>query len=389
VYRAAGSARRRELGGGRDTRPDAAGGLHLTVKEIEALRDEIERIDSRIIELVAQRELISEEIGLVKCKDGVQVRDRAREKLVKKAFTERARSEGSDAAFAETLAELLISHSVKVQLKRRPGNLRGRTALVVGGSGRMGAWFCRRFSCEGAKVQVWDPRGTNDGYDNIEDLTSAAERASIVVISSPLGVCREELQMVLDARPEGLVFDVCSVKAHIADLLRKGAKSGLKVTSVHPMFGPNVATPKGRNVIVCDCGSSEANEETTELFTGSGAQVARTTLERHDKLMAYVLGLSHASTIVFAATLHASGTTLGELMAVKGPSFERMVDMAKELSHESVRVYHDIQALNPNTRRMFEDIDETMTKLREAAEGKKSEKFRRIIESNRRYLEVK
>jgi chorismate mutase/prephenate dehydrogenase len=338
---------------------------------------------------VAQRELISEEIGLVKSKDGIRVRDRAREKLVKRAFAERARGEGSDAAFAETLAELLISHSVKVQMKRKSGDLTGRAALVVGGSGRMGAWFCRRFSCEGAKVQVWDPRGTNDGYENIKNLAGAAERANIVVISSPLGVCKEDLQMVLDARPEGLVFDVCSVKAHIANPLRKAAKSGLRVTSVHPMFGPNVATPKGRTVIVCDCGSSEANEEATEMFTSSGAQVARTSLERHDKLMAYVLGLCHASTIVFAATLHSSGLSLGELMAVKGPSFERMVGMARELSQESVRVYHDIQALNPNTRRMFEGLEETMANVREAAEDKRSEKFRRIIESNKRYLEVK
>lgn len=361
----------------------------MTAREIEALREEIERIDSHIIELAAQREQVSAEIGLVKRKDGADVRDRTREKLVKKAFTEKARAGGSDPAFAEILAELLISHSVKVQLGTRPEGLNGKTALVVGGSGRMGAWFCRRLSCQGAKVLVWDPRGTQDGYENVKNIEAAAKRANLIVVSSPLGACPKELEAVLDARPKGLVFDVCSVKAHIAGQLKKAAASGLKVTSVHPMFGPNVATPRGRNVIVCDCGNEIANREATELFSSSGANVLRTTLERHDEMMAYVLGLSHALTIVFAGSLRRSKVPLGDLMEVRGPSFERMMAMARELSQESVRVYHDIQALNPSTRRMFEGVETTLARVRKASEGKSSKEFRRIIESNKKYLEVK
>jgi chorismate mutase/prephenate dehydrogenase len=389
LHRSESRTGRGELGGGSDSRPHASGGFHLTKKELESLREEIERIDSRIIELVSQREQVAAEIGLVKEKDGLDIRDRARERQIKSCFSKKAKSEGSDPVFSEILAELLISRSVKVQLTKKPKDLDGKLALVVGGSGKMGAWFCRRLSNRGARVQVWDPRGRLEGYDNLKLLGPAVKRADIVVVSSPLGACPEELAQVLVAGPKGLVFDVCSVKSHIAFQLRKATKAGLKVTSAHPMFGPNVASPKGRNIIICDCGSSKANAEAKKLFSGAGARVIETTLERHDKLMAYVLGMSHATTLLFAEALSNSGLDMEGLVAVNGPSFDRMIIAAKELSRESVRVYHDIQALNPNTRKMFVNLDGALSKIKRASEKENPGEFRRIFESNKRYLEVR
>lgn len=307
---------------------------------------------------------------------------------MKSAFVKRAHTLGIDPTFSEILAELLISRSVRVQVTGRPKDLNGKKALVVGGSGRMGAWLCRRLSNRGATVQVWDPRGRIEGYENVESLKNAARTADIIVLSSPLGVCPEELDAVIDASPSGLVFDVCSVKAHISKRLRKAAKSGFKITSVHPMFGPNVATPKGRNVVICDCGNRKANEEAARLFSSAGANVIEISLEEHDRMMAYVLGLAHACTLLFAGTLSVSGTKLRDFAPVTGPSFEKLLDSAKELSKESVRVYHDIQALNPNTRRMFAQLKEVLESTKSASLDIEPAKFRKIIESSKEYLEV-
>jgi chorismate mutase/prephenate dehydrogenase len=342
----------------------------------------------KILELVSQREQVAAEIGLVKEKDGLGVRDRARERKVKADFTRMAKAADVDPGFSEVLADILISRAVRVQLAKRRKDLDGKTALVVGGSGKMGAWFCRRLSNRGAKVQVWDPRGNLDGYENINRLTPAARVADIVIISSPLGACPDGLREVLDTRPRGLVFDVCSVKSHIAGQLRRAASSGIKITSVHPMFGPNAATPKGRNVIVCDCGCAQANGAARSLFSSAGANVVNISLEKHDELMAYVLGLSHATTLMFATALARSGKNMKDLVSVQGPSFDRMLTSAKELSRESVRVYHDIQALNSNTRRMFSNLEKALGNTQRASMDKNPKEFRKIIESNKKYLEV-
>ena len=290
---------------------------------------------------------------------------------------------------ASKIAELLMMESVKIQERKTRTDLAAKKALVVGGSGRMGAWFCRRLSNRGATVSVWDPRGKLEGYENVSSLTPAVRDSDIVVIASPLGAAPAELRSVLKANPTGLVFDVCSVKSHIARQLRAAARSGKKVASIHPMFGPNVATPRDQTVVVCDCGSKEGTALAKRLVSGSGANVVSMSLDEHDEVIAYVLGLSHLSSLLFATTLASSGRRLGKFTKAQGPSFERMLAYSRELSRESVRVYHDIQALNPNTRAMFSNFINSVKFLKDASIRKDSRDFRSLMESNRQYLEVR
>ena len=339
--------------------------------------------------MVWQREQASLEIGLVKQKDKLAVRDKRREAEIKKAFAKRSRSAGSNPEVAVKIAELLIAESVAIQKRKVKKDLLGKKILVVGGSGRMGAWICRRLSNRGAAVSVWDPRGKLDGYDNLDALKPAVRNSDIIVVASPLGAAPAELSLVLEAGPKGLVLDVCSVKGHIARQLRSAARSGVKIASAHPMFGPNVPTPRGRSMIVCDCGSAEGVAEAEKLFKRAGANVVRMPLERHDELMAYVLGLSHLGSLLFATSLARSGQSLAVLKSVQGPSFERMLAASNELHKESIRVYHDIQALNPSTKAMFTNFVNSVKFLKRAAIQKDPTEFRKIMESNRKYLEVR
>lgn len=335
-----------------------------------------------------QREQVAFEIGLVKKKDGLPVTDKARENKVKESYSKRAAEKGCDEATVRRIAEVLVSGAVKIQNRRIKKDLEGKVALVVGGSGRMGAWFCRRLSNRGAKVFVWDPRGRLEGYDNVKDLSQIVRNADIIVISSPLGVAPAELKLVLQAEPSGLVFDVCSVKSHIAGQLRSAARAGIKVASIHPMFGPNVPTPNGRNVIICDCGSRDGTSLAEKLVSGAGANIVRISLEEHDELMAYVLGLAHINTLLFATTLSRSKRSLNDFTHVQGPSFERMVAASRDLSNESVRVYHDIQSLNPHTRPMFSKFVNIVKLLNRISIQRESTEFRKLMESNKKYLEV-
>jgi chorismate mutase/prephenate dehydrogenase len=361
----------------------------VTRTEISALRSEIEKIDSEIVQLIARREEVSSELGLIKEKDGTDVRDLAREREVLSRFSEEARLNGVDRALAQKMARLLIEDSVRVQKIRKTKGLAARRGLVIGGSGRMGGWTCRFLSDRGARVSIWDPRGRLDGYDDVKSIEQGAKGADIIVVASPLGACSDDLDKVIEARPTGLVFDLCSVKAHISGQLRKAARGGLKITSIHPMFGPVVPSPKGQNVLVCGCGCAEADDEVSRIFSSAGANVSKVSLEKHDELMAYVLGLSHLCTLLFASTLERSGIRLAELDAVQGPSFKRLSSMASELSHESKRVYHDIQALNPHTRHLISAMETVLRDVKRASLDNDHSGFSKIMEADRRYFEVR
>jgi len=304
------------------------------------------------------------------------------------SFARKARSMGIGPVFAEILAELLISDSVKIQKTSGQKDLVGKTALVVGGAGRMGAWFCRRLANRGANVRVWDPRGKLDGYENVRSLRPVAQNSDIIVVASPLGACPEDLEAVLEASPKGLVFDICSIKSHIAALLRKAARDGITIVSAHPMFGPSVPTSRGQSVLLCDCGSKKGMNLARTLFAGAGANVVVVDLDDHDQLMAYVLGLSHLCSLLFARTLVGCGQAVEDLKRVQGPSFGKMLKMYEELSRESVRVYHDIQALNPHTEKMIAFMEKALRELKSASTDTDHGKFRDVMGSNREYLEV-
>jgi chorismate mutase/prephenate dehydrogenase len=340
-----------------------------------------------MLDLLAKRLEVASEIGLTKRKDGLRTRDSARERQVAARFADKAEALGMDRSAGRALSKLLITSSVAVQHRSADEPLHGKTALVVGGSGKMGEWTCRFLSNRGADVRVWDPRGRLGGYVNVKDLGPSAARSDIVVVAGPPGVCPEELRAVIAAGPDGLVFDLCSVKAHVSGILKDAVASGMKVTSVHPMFGPKAASPKGLNVLVCGCGCRRADDEAARLFRGAGAKVVRIGVDGHDGLMAYVLGLSHVAALVFGSAARSSGMSAKELRAVQGTTFAKLAGLALDVSGESRRVYHDIQALNPDTAEMLEAVERALAEVKEAALDPSPVRFTKIMDDDKDYLE--
>ena len=71
------------------------------------------------------------------------------------------------------------------------------------------------------------------------------------------------------------------------------------------MFGPSASFIFARNLVVCDCGSDAAVDKFLPLLNGTGANVIEMPVEDHDKLISYVLGMSHAVNIAFFERLAA------------------------------------------------------------------------------------
>jgi chorismate mutase/prephenate dehydrogenase len=355
------------------------------VAERDSLREQITALDSSILALVARRMEVAREIGLTKAKDGADVRDASREEAVVKDFTRRAGALGLDEANATTIARALIQEAVRVQLEKGARYLEGRKVLIIG-SGRMGAWTARFASNRGASVCVHDPRGTLDGYDNVPSLDDGIADADFVVLASPLGTAREDLRALLSARPSGVIFDVCSVKSHLKDMLRDAITEGFKITSVHPMFGPGAITPAGRNVLVCSCGSPDADAAARKLFEDAGAVVTDLAIDDHDRVIARALGAPHLCALVFGRAVSRSGLSQKELAAVEGPSFVTLRRLVAGISAESRRVYHDIQRLNPHTREAMEEIEQAIRELKEASLDDDPAGFARIMDDERDYF---
>jgi len=63
-------------------------------KDIKKLRDNIDRIDSKIVSLLRRRFLVAKEIGKFKKNNGLKIRDSKRERELLRKVSEKARKQG-------------------------------------------------------------------------------------------------------------------------------------------------------------------------------------------------------------------------------------------------------------------------------------------------------
>ena len=112
------------------------------------------------------------------------------------------------------------------------------------------------------------------------------------------------------------------------------------------MFGPDTELLSGRHVIFIDLGNAAALEEAQDLFAPTMAERVVMGLDEHDRLIAYVLGLSHALNIAFFTALADSGEAAPRLARLSSTTFDSQMDVASRVAAESPDLYFEIQSLN-------------------------------------------
>jgi chorismate mutase/prephenate dehydrogenase len=361
--------------------------------DLNDLRERLSGLDRKILDLVAERQAVVDEIGVVKRSSGRATRDFAREKQVLDAAREQATQLGLPPALAESLMQLLIRSSLTKQERARvraEARGRGRQALVIGGAGKMGLWFVDFLGSQGFEVTLADPRQMADageiGLTQVSDWRETADTFDVTVIAAPIGVTAEILRDIAATNRSGLVFDIGSLKSPLAAGLRNLADKGAKITSLHPMFGPDTELLSGRHVLFLDVGNAEATAEARQLFASTMARQIEMKLEDHDRLIATVLGLSHALNIAFFTSLVESGEKLPQLADMSSTTFDSQLAVAASVADESPQLYFEIQKLNPHGMTPLRELADAVRRITNLVEQGDEEAFVELMERGKKYL---
>jgi chorismate mutase / prephenate dehydrogenase len=326
-------------------------GLSDVQDDLARLRAELDAIDGELVDMAARRQGIVAEIGRLKRHHRQPTRDYSREREVREQARARALARGLDPDLGERLVGAMIEASLTSQERDRLEALgagAGRAALVIGGAGRMGRWFTEFLATQGWAVGVADPAGPVPGIPWHADWREAARSAELIIVAAPLAATAGILEALVEIRPAGLVVEIGSIKAPVAAPLAALRDAGVRVASIHPMFGPDVRLLAGRHVILLDIGAPEALADARALFEPTSAGLAEMTLEAHDRLVAWVLGLSHAVNIAFFTALARSGRSVTELAAFASTTFGAQLGVASRVARENPDLYFEIQSLNPH-----------------------------------------
>jgi chorismate mutase/prephenate dehydrogenase len=354
------------------------------------LRGRLDDIDGRLLALIAERQRLGGEIARVKRQTGYPTRDYQREREIIMSARAKAAELGLSPGLAENLLRLLIRSSLTTQEQasvaaRGVGS--GQRALVIGGGGKMGRWFVEFLASQGFHLEVADPAGAPAGSKAVGDWRHTDLQQDFIVLATPLGVTDAILRDLALRRPRGVVFDVGSLKSPLRAGLLALKSHGCKVTSIHPMFGPDTELLSGRHVVFVDLGSAEALERVRELFTPTMVEQVVMSLDEHDRLIAYVLGLSHALNIAFFTALAGSGEAAPRLAKMSSTTFDAQLDVAARVAQESPELYYEIQSLNDYGAESLEALSQAVERLRTAVLSQDHDGFVALMNRGREYLE--
>jgi chorismate mutase/prephenate dehydrogenase len=356
---------------------------------LDELRQRLDSVDRQLLQLIADRQATIREIARVKHSSGYPLRDYRREREVILGVRNNAAELGVSPDLAESVVRLLIRYSLTTQERASVaanGSGSGQRALVIGGGGKMGRWFGQFLRSQGFEIEVADPKPFDD-LKAVSDWRVLPLTHDFIVVAAPLGATNTILHELAERRPAGVVFDLGSLKSPLRSGFEALRSAGVSVCSLHPMFGPDTELLTGRHVIFIDLGNSEALKRTRTLFAATMAEQVIMHAEEHDRVIAFVLGLSHAVNIAFLTALAESGEAAPRLVELSSTTFDAQFDIASKVIGENPELYYEIQRLNDYGNESLKAFARAMDAVREAVFSGDQARFTALMRRGYEYVQ--
>jgi prephenate dehydrogenase/chorismate mutase len=359
----------------------------MSERTLRELRLEVRTIDSQLVTLLARRFRLARKIGEQKRRLKKPIIDPTVERSVVENFTNSATEAGIDLDFARRLVNVIIEGSVEVQASMQPifEELPGVRVAVIGAGG-MGSWFARFFKSRGALVTISDRSRRRArvlaskirarcARSNVE----AVRGSDVVILATPTNAVSQVIAEILPALGRNTILvDIAAVKSPIMPALGLVEKRGIRVLSIHPMFGPLASSLREKSIVVVRTPKHEQDPHRVKDMLGS-ARIISVDPKVHDKQTAYTLALPHFLNMAFAMTMPKRSDT--EIREFAGRTFNLQMLLAETVANEP-ETTADIQIMNTQFLSVLCDLERNVKWLADTVKrGNRAElitRFQRI-----------
>jgi len=323
------------------------------LEQLNCLRNQIDELDHQLVELLARRQEVVEEVVAFKKERQLAVYHPAREADMIDARRQHGRKVGLDADYLEEIFRNIMRYSRSTQTAEisRVGVKPDAEILIVGGGGGMGRLFHRWFTGSGYKVRILE----------IGDWGRVAELCrdiDLALISVPIAETVAVIRRLALHLPENCILaDLTSVKGVSVQAMCDNFAGS--VLGLHPMFGPDTKSMERQIVVVTPGRERFADRWVAEQLAVWGGVVVRASAREHDEIMAVVQALRHFATFTFGRFLFQHQIDLQRTLEFSSPIYRLELDMVGRLFAQDPELYSEIIFATPERLALLQDYLES------------------------------
>ncbi|MDK2594512.1 bifunctional chorismate mutase/prephenate dehydrogenase [Pseudoalteromonas obscura] len=310
---------------------------------LDELRVQIDRCDSELVSLLAERRKLTEQVGQIKQQQGAALHAPDREAVLIAARRQQAQEKGVNPELVEDILRRMMREAYENQQSKLACTAPELSPIViVGGEGAMGQLFAKQFRRSGYEVKVLDK-----GHQ--EDAADILSGAKLVLVSVPINSLEQVIEDLPALDPECILADITSVKqAPLKSLLKKHPGP---VVGLHPMFGPDISHWVKQTVVACHGRDQAAYDGLLKQLQIWGCHIVSMEAKKHDQAMQIIQVMRHLTTFVYGQFLAKQCHTLEELRSCSSPIYQLELMMVGRLFAQSPELYVDIMLAQ------FDDVE--------------------------------
>ncbi|WP_439258750.1 bifunctional chorismate mutase/prephenate dehydrogenase [Lonepinella sp. BR2930] len=320
---------------------------------LKEIRNEIDTLDSELIELFAKRLALVKKVGEVKHQHGLPIYVPEREADMLAARRQEAEKIGVPADLIEDVLRRVMreSYTSENDFGFKTVNPEIKKIVVVGGNGKLGGLFVRFLRLSGYVVDIL-------GRQDWQSADQILANSDVVIVCVPIANTLETIERLQPYLTENMLLtDLTSVKRqplHKMLEVHHGAVVGL-----HPMFGPDIASMAKQVVVRCDGRYPKRYQWLLDQIAIWGAKIYQVDAAEHDHSMTYIQALRHFSTFANGLHLSKQPVKLANLLALSSPIYRLELAMIGRLFAQDGGLYADIIMDKPENLAVIESLKES------------------------------
>jgi len=209
-------------------------------------------------------------------------------------------------------------------------------------------------------LNIYDPTIKNN-----TDLLVTEDRlleSDTIFIAVPI---REFEQVIKNIAPKlsknTTIIDVCSVKIHPVEIMKKYLPKEIGIIATHPMFGPDSIDANGPlNMMMHSVRDTQhCYGSWRSFFANQGFNIIEITPDEHDQLAAKSQSVVH----FIARVLDDFGV---QESPVDTQGFKHLLALVDNNCHDTWELFYDLQNYNPYAKEMIVQLEASFKKIKKA-----------------------